>query len=59
MNDPRTSDIHTGSTPDLMLAGQAILEKTRQFTTTVDERVRQVLASSPAPSPAPTDDHHS
>jgi hypothetical protein len=58
MNEPHTSNHRTGDAPDLLLAGQAILEKTRQFTMTVDERVRQVLGSPPASSPAPSDDHN-
>ena len=55
MNDLHTSDHRTGDTPDLMLAGQAILEKTRRFTMTVDERVRQVLGPPLAPSAVPSD----
>jgi hypothetical protein len=59
MNEPHISDNRAGDMPELLLAGQAILEKTRRFTMTVDERVRQALTPPPAPSPASGEDRTS
>jgi len=49
MNDTSTTP-QTGSAPDFFLAGQALLDKTRDFGDAVGQRVRQALTPDPEPA---------